>query len=64
MCSNVTYNSLLTNYDTSRIMDLKELDHEIILTRKAVEQLKDDNDYGALELAQADFNYFISQLNE
>ena len=45
-------------------MNLIELDHEIIITRDVIDELKESDDYGALELAQSDLNYFISLLNE
>jgi len=44
-------------------MDLIELDHEIIITRDAIDELKESNDYGALDLALSDYSYLISQLN-
>ena len=45
-------------------MNLIELDHEIIITREIINELKESDDYGAIKLAQSDLSYFISLLNE
>ncbi len=44
-------------------MDIIELDHEIIITKEAIKELIEINDYGALKLAQSDLSYLISLLN-
>ena len=40
-----------------------KLDHEIIITREAIDELKESDDYGVLDLALSDLSYFISLLN-
>ena len=44
-------------------MDKIKLDQEIELVKKAIDELKESKDYGALKLAQADLSYFISLLS-
>ena len=44
-------------------MDLIELDHQITTLRATIKELTKSEDWGAIELAEADLSYLLSLLN-
>lgn len=60
-CSKITHISLLSHISIFLLMEKTQLDIEISATINAIKVLKENGDHGALFLAEADLEYFMSE---
>lgn len=63
MCVQLIHTTIYILILPKYIMNKTELDHEIIKTHEAIDQLEKSGDKGALQLAQRDLSYFLNLLD-
>lgn len=63
MCVQIIHTTIYILFLPKYIMDRLDLDHEIIMTHEAINQLEKSGDKGALEYAKRDLSYFLNLLD-